>query len=104
MGFLNKLFGESEQRKNLKLKLDGVDFIEAKNNINYTFKIAKDEAEQKGGQYYIKNEMAKALDLFTNNPCLETALPLIEKYPSFIPLFEETKSPLANFLKELKSK
>lgn len=104
MGFFNKLFSESEQRKNLRLKLNGVDFIEARNNINYLLKIMKDEAEQKGGQYCIKNEVAKALDLFMNNPCLENALPLLEINPSFIPLFEETKLPLAKFAKELKPK
>jgi hypothetical protein len=29
MGFFDKLLGESEQRKNIRMKLNGVDFMDA---------------------------------------------------------------------------
>jgi hypothetical protein len=102
MGFFDKLLGESEQRKNIRIKLQWVDFRDAFDNFNLLLKTMKEEGEKKGEQSAMKTEVVQALDVFMKNPCLNTAIPLVEAYPPFIDIFELTKSPIAKLVRERK--
>ena len=95
MGFFDKLLGESEQRKNIRIKLQGLDFMDAFDNFNLLLKTMKEEGEKKGGQYAMKTEIIQALEVFMKNPCLNTAIPLVEVHPPFNDLFEQTKKYIA---------
>jgi len=95
MGFVDKLLGESEQRKNIRIKLQGVDFMDAFDNFIFLLKMMKEEGEKKGFRYAMKTEIMQALDVFMKNPCLNTAIPLVELHPPFIAQFELTKTYIA---------
>ncbi len=77
-----------------KEKLKDVDFERARNEIAYVFKIAKEDAEGQGGEYYIKPEFNDVLTPFMSKPCLENAIKLLECWPDAYPYFEQSKSGL----------
>jgi hypothetical protein len=58
-------------------------------------KTMKEEGEKTGKYYAMKTEIVQALDVFMKNPCLNTAIPLVEANPPFIDLFEQTKLYIA---------
>jgi hypothetical protein len=95
MGFFDNFFGGKKGIKNQDLidKLDGVDFIEATKNIEYTFETMRKQAKEEGSEVLIKKEMDNTVRYYMEKPCLERAIALIEQYPSFLPLFEMTKDP-----------
>ena len=71
--------------------LKDVNFEKAKNEIAYMFKIAKEDAKMKGGDYYIKNELNDALIPFMSDPCLNNAIKLLEIAPFLSVYFEQSK-------------
>lgn len=92
MGLLKKLFNNgSQQKENWELKLTGIDYLEARNQIAYMFALFKDEAKQKGGEYVYKEELINVLEPFMNNPCFDTAVKLLEQFPLFLPAFKTKK-------------
>lgn len=97
MGFFERI-----SREELIAKLQGVDFQAAAENIAYTFREATKKAESEGGQYIAKEEFINATDHYMEKPCLERAIILLEKYPSFLGLFELTKDPIQIRAKEFK--
>ncbi len=97
MGFFERI-----SRRELMAKLEGVDFQAAAENIAYTFREATQKAESEGGQYIAKKEFINATDHYMEKPCLERAITLLEKYPSFLGLFELTKDPIQIWAREFK--
>ena len=81
-------------------KLEGVNYIEARNTLSLAFKTLIDDAKQKNGNYIIKKELDDVLKPFMEDPCLHTALPLLKHSPHLLPLFEETKSEIAKDLRD----
>ena len=71
--------------------LKDVDFGKARDEIAYMLKLAKEDAEMKGGNYYIKNELNDALTPFMSNPCLENAIKLLEFTPTLYTYFEMSR-------------
>jgi hypothetical protein len=106
MEFLDKLLGKGKNTEQQVLinKLDGVDFVEAAKNIDYTFKTGMKQAQEKGEELLIRKEMIDAISYYMENPCLERAITLLEKYPSCLPMFELTKDPLQKWAKKFKEK
>ena len=68
-----------------------MDFGKARDEIAYMLKLAKEDAEMKGGNYYIKNELNDALTPFMSNPCLENAIKLLEFTPTLYTYFEMSR-------------
>ncbi len=68
-------------------ELKDVDFIEVRNQFADMFRIAQEEAAKNNEAFCIQNELANVLYPFMNNPCLETAIFLLEKYPNYLPYF-----------------
>jgi len=89
-------------RQELMLRLEGVDFQAAAENIAYTFREAERKAESEGGQYIARKEFLNAIDHYMEKPCLDRAIILLEKYPSCLELFEFTKDPLQIWEKQFR--
>jgi len=83
-------------------RIAGADFQAAGENIAYTFQQAAQKAEAEGVQYFAKKEFMNAIDHYMENPCLERAITLLEKYPSFLELFELTKDPIQIWARNFK--
>ena len=71
-------------------KLDGCDFVMARDDVSDSLVTLRKEGEQTGGQYYISPEFSSALKAFYANPVFETAVALLEIVPAFLPMFELT--------------
>ncbi|MFZ1990607.1 MAG: hypothetical protein WAW96_12645 [Alphaproteobacteria bacterium] len=104
MLFFNKILGGKKtiSRQELMARLEGVDFQAVAENIAYTFREAAKKAESEGGQYLAKKEFMDAIDQYMENPCLERAITLLEKYPSCLELFELTKDPIQIWARNFK--
>ena len=74
-----------------KEKLKDVDFERSRDEITYMLKIAKEDAEKRGGEYYVKKEFHDVLTLFMSKPCLKNAIKLLECSPATYPYFERSK-------------
>jgi len=75
-------------------KLEGANFQWARETLALMFEIAEGEAKQKGGRYAYKTEFFDALRPFMSNPCLETAVALLNAEASLWSVFEQSKHPL----------
>ncbi len=90
-------------------KLKNTDFIDVRNQFANMYSIAREEAAKNNQEVYIPNELANVLYPFMNNPCLETAIPLLEKYPDYISRFldgnngtlDNNETRLSNSAKDL---
>jgi len=82
------------KREELVASLQGVDFRAAAENIAFTFREGAKQAAASGNQLLAKSEYVEAANRFMGTPCFESAIALLEEYPSFMPMFEFTKSPL----------
>ena len=76
-------------------KLEGTNFQWVREIIAGAFEIAKEEGLRQGGRYAIKTELADGLRPFMANPCLETAVTLLNAEPSLWWVFEHSKRPFA---------
>jgi len=87
----------------LVTKLEGVDFRVAAEIIAYTFQEAAKKVESEGARHIFGlKEFIDAVDHYTEQPCLERATNLLDKYPSCVGLFELTKDELVIRMRELK--
>lgn len=104
MSFLSKIFGakKTTARKELIDRLNGVDFQAAAENIAFTFREGARKAESEGKQFLLKKEFLAAAERFMKNPHLESAVTLLEEYPSFFKMFEFTKDPLQAWARDFK--
>jgi hypothetical protein len=104
--FLNKIFGckNANSRKALIASLEGVDLRAAAEIISFAFREAAKKAESEGGYSIMKKEFITAAERFIENPCIESAITLLEEYPSFAGLFEATKDPLQIWARDFKKK
>jgi hypothetical protein len=104
MGFFNEILDGKKtiSRKELMVRLEGVNFQAAAENIAYTFREATKKAESLGGRFIEMKEFMDATDQYIGKPCLEKAIILLEKYPSWLGLFELTKDPLIIRLRNFK--
>jgi hypothetical protein len=75
-------------------KLEGANFQWARATIALMFDIAEEEGAQLGGRYCIKTNFFEALRPFLENPCLETAIALLNFERSLWSVFEQSKHPL----------
>jgi hypothetical protein len=57
------------------------------------FEVAKEEGAQQGGRYFFKTGFVDVLRPFMANPCLETAVALLNAEPSLWSVFEQSKHP-----------
>jgi hypothetical protein len=89
-------------RQELVVRLAGVDFQAAAENIAYTFQEAATKAESVGVRFIEKEESLNATGQYIGKPCLEKAIALLEKYPSWLGIFELTKDPLIISLRNFK--
>lgn len=92
MGFFRELLDVQKtlSKQELMIRIEGADFQVAAESITYTLR----EAEKKeGDQYIAKKEFKDATNHYIEKPCLERAVTLLEKYPSWLGLFELTKDP-----------
>jgi hypothetical protein len=96
MGFFSELLDVTKtfSRQELMARIERADFQAAAESIAYTFREAKKKEGAEGVQYIIKREFKDATDHYIEKPCLERAITLLEKYPSWLGLFELTKDPL----------
>jgi hypothetical protein len=81
-------------REELVARLEGVDFKGAAGNIAFTFREGARQSALEGKQLFMKSEQVEAANRFMEAPSIESAIMLLEEYPSFLPMFELTKSPL----------
>ncbi len=84
---LKSFFGTESWEK----KLENVDFIKARSEIADMFKIAKEDAKMKGGEHYIEPKFYEALLPFMTQPCLRSAINLLEFNPILYTYFEQSK-------------
>jgi hypothetical protein len=105
MGFFNEILDGKKtiSRQELMVRLEGVDFQAAAENIAYTFREAAKKAESVGGWFIEMKEFMDATDRYVGKPCLERAITLLEKYPSWLGLFELTKDTLIIRLRNLRN-
>jgi hypothetical protein len=75
-------------------KLEGANFEWARDTIALMFHIAEEEGTQRGGHYSVKTNFFEALRPFLENPCLETAIALLNFEGSLWSVFEQSKHPL----------
>ena len=93
IGFFDEVLnGEKKiSRQELINRIEGVDFQGAAEIIAYAFREVTGKGE--GIQYAAKKEFKDATDHYIERPCFERAISLLEKYPSWLGLFELTKDP-----------
>jgi len=105
MGFFNEILDGKKtiSGKELMVRLEGVNFQAAAENITYTFREAAKKAESVGGRFIEMKEFMDATDQYIGKPCLEKAIILLEQYPSWLGLFELTKDPLIIRLRNLRN-
>jgi len=72
-------------------KLNGVDFILARDAIANIIHIEIEKGKERGEELYGKEEFANALEMFTSNPCLETAIKLLTESSFLYDIFEKCK-------------
>jgi hypothetical protein len=89
-------------RQEFMVRLEGVDFQAAAENIAYTFPEAATKAESVGFRFIEMEESMNATGQYIGKPCLEKAIILLKKYPSWLGLFELTKDPLIIRLRNFK--
>lgn len=82
---------ENLKKREQEIKLKGVDYWEAKNQIAYSFALAKDEAQKNRGEYVYHPDLIKALEPFMSNPCFDTAVNLLKQFPTFATCFLDPK-------------
>jgi hypothetical protein len=104
VGFFNEILDGKKiiSRQELMVRLEGVDFQAAAENIAYTFPEAATKAESVGVRFIEMEESLNATGQYIGKPCLEKAIRLLEKYPSWIGIFELTKDPLIIRLRNFK--
>ncbi len=71
---------------NWKEVLSRCNFFQARREIAEFFRIAKLEAQAKGGEYVYKNEFVEKWEKFGDNPCYETAIEFLKvsEYTLFV--------------------
>ncbi|MBI3805690.1 MAG: hypothetical protein HY282_18215 [Nitrospirae bacterium] len=74
-------------------KLQGADFQWVHETIALMFQMTEEEAKQQGGYYAYKTEFLEVLRPFMANPCLETAIALLNAEESLLSVFEQSKHP-----------
>jgi hypothetical protein len=84
--------GKSDDRSTWEAKLKGANFQWVRDLV-LMFQMAENEAKARGGNYAFKTEHLDALRPFMANPCLQTAISLLEEEPSVWTLFERSKNP-----------
>lgn len=104
MEFFNKILNDKKaiSRQELMTRLEEVDFQAAAENTAYTFREAAKKAESEGVRYIEMKKFMYAIDHYIEKPCLERAITLLEKYPSWLGLFELTKDTLIIRLRNFK--
>jgi hypothetical protein len=104
LGFFNESLGGNPKfsRQELIARIEGVDFQAAAEYIAYTFRETAKKVESEGVRYIGMKEFVDAIDHYIRKPCLERAITLLGKYPSWLGLFELTKDPLIIKLRNLK--
>ena len=103
MSIFDKIFRrKSNVLSELKTSLNGVDFKAAAENIAYTFREAERKAQAEGGHAIMKKEFIASAERYMQNPCLESAIVLLNEYPSFYQMFEFTKDPLQAWARDFK--
>jgi len=105
MEFFNKILDSKKtiSGQELMVRLEGVDFQAAAENMAYIIREAAKKGETEGDRYIVMKEFMDATDQYIEKPCLERGITLLGKYPSWLGLFELTKDPsiirLRNFKK-----
>jgi hypothetical protein len=91
MGFLSKLFGSKKtiNRKEIEEELKYSDLSMLRGSLIAMMQIAAQEGKEQGGAYYMEPNMHKAMMKFINNPCLETAVALVQINPSMLSLIKD---------------
>jgi hypothetical protein len=104
MGFFNEILDGKKtfSRQKLWARIEGVDFQAAAEIIAYAFREAAKKGEAEGVQYITKKEFKDATDHYIERPCFERAITLLEKYPSWLGLFELTKDPSYIWVRDYK--
>jgi hypothetical protein len=95
MEFLNKILDTKKtiSGQELMVRLKGVDFQAAAENMAYIIREAAKKGETEGDRYIVMKEFMDATDHYIQKPCLERGITLLGKYPSWLGLFELTKDP-----------
>jgi hypothetical protein len=81
--------------------LAGCDFTAARNDMARMFAMARHEAQAKGGEYYYKQEFARVVQPFLDEPSLETAINLLNFFPDLYSFFEMSKPRLPSIEKRM---
>lgn len=71
---------------NWKELLHTCNFLLARKELEYFFKISDSLSEQEGGIRIYRKEFVDGCVTFANRPCFETAVALIEGAPEYAPL------------------
>lgn len=79
----------SLSNKDIEQLLKGVDFSAVKDFFALSYNVAR---EKHFIDDVIKTEFHNALQAFMSNPCKDSAITLLEKYPHLADVFETSKS------------
>lgn len=105
MKFFNEILDGKKtfSRQELVTRLEGVDFQAGAETVSHAIREVAKKVESEGGRYFFAlKELMDAADHYMEKPCLERATTLLEKYPSWLALFELTKDPIIIRMRDIK--
>jgi hypothetical protein len=79
-------------RRDAEQLLRGVDIAAVSDFFALSFDVAREIAEKRNGKTTGNTDFQSAMKIFLNNPCKDTAIDLLEKYPHLLEVFEMSKT------------